>query len=103
MKNSVKRKAEIRTLRSFCKNDKLDGMIANMGLDFLARQYPFHFLLFSKKYGTHTGKREEVKRVLKDKFEYVRYFILSAPQSASERLILKTMLSEFEAIVERTE
>ena len=101
MQPDDKKAGELKQLFSFCMQTEVTGFTSNVWFDCLARRYPWQFLSFTKMFGTHNAKRSSFDKKIGERFEATRDFILMAPLSHDERILMETMLNEFETIVKR--
>ena len=67
----------------------------------LAKKYPWHYLKFSYKYGTHREMEEKIKKANKEKFDSLKEFVLDAPLNDEENILLNQFLNTFENIIEQ--
>jgi len=99
--DNEKKEKELRQLLSFILQDKVTGYCSNLWLDMLSKSYPWFYLFCTRSFGKHQYKSEEIKKYIKVKFQYTKDFILMAPLTIEERILMETMLNEFEKVVKR--
>lgn len=94
-------KSEIQALMDYSMKEKVSGCLSNMRFQSLAYKYPWQAFFFWRTFNNNSMQLRHSETALKSKFEEIKRFILLAPLSPNEQVLMETLLGELQRIVER--